>query len=187
VTAPEDEGARLHKRRRTSNYETLPNDLLENSDLSYKARGILCSLLAKPVDWRVRSDAIVRGGKEGREAVKSGVDELIYAGYYRRVKIRLGGVGGRWITEVHISDTPVPEWIEERRRNPTGTPVEERPDRRASASPSDGNPSVGNPAAGLPDAVEVGLGRDLPQLGSPGRRAARLGERQGLASDAPGA
>jgi hypothetical protein len=157
MTSPADEGSRLRKRRPRSGYEAIPNALLEDERLSYKARGILCSLLAKPDGWKVRAEAVERGGKEGREAIRSGIQELIAHGYYRRVRYSVRTERGpRWFTDVEISVEPVAEWAAEAARLKGAQAVEDRPDRRrvqGDGFPSVGDPAVGEPTVGDPAAV----------------------------------
>lgn len=135
-------------RRHASGWTGIPNAALEDDSLSFKARGILAWLLAKPDGWTIRAEAIERAGKEGREAVRSGMRELIAAGYVRRIRVRVGGPGGQWITETQVSELPVPAWTEEQNaapnRIPTVTPDTSRPT---------GSRHPGTPQVGFPDAV----------------------------------
>lgn len=132
-------------RKRPSGHKALPNALLEDASLSYKARGMLSSLLCKPDGWKVRAEAMERAGTEGREAIRSGMRELTAHGYLRRR--RMHHPDGTWWTEVEVSDAPVPEWITEAAQ--VAKAAKRRPAKTA-ARPSDGNPSVGNPAVGCP-------------------------------------
>jgi len=90
--------------RPSTNYSVVANEIIENEDLSYKARGLLISLLAKPDDWKVSFNHLVNAGKEGREAVRSAIVELEEAGYMVRVKTRDNN--GKFSTDTYVFDTP---------------------------------------------------------------------------------
>jgi len=45
-------------------------------------------ILSKPENWIVYEIDIVRHGKDGRDAIRSGIHELIAAGYITRKRIR---------------------------------------------------------------------------------------------------
>jgi hypothetical protein len=90
--------------RPSTNYSVVANEIIENDALSYKARGLLISLLAKPDDWKVSFNHLVNAGKEGREAIRSAIAELEEAGYMVRVKTR--DRNGKFSTDTYVYDTP---------------------------------------------------------------------------------
>lgn len=94
----------LRVERRTR-FTTVHRDMANDANLSFRARGVLLWLLDKPDGWQVNSEAIERHGKEGREAIRSALNELESAGYLerRRSHDRLG----RWTTEAVIHELPV--------------------------------------------------------------------------------
>jgi hypothetical protein len=61
---------------------------LEDSRLSYKAKGILAYLLGKPDDWTVRVKDITKRSTDGEHAVRSGLRELEKAGYLEKKQRR---------------------------------------------------------------------------------------------------
>lgn len=61
---------------------------IRNSDLSFKARGILCYLLEKPNNWRVYQSEVVKNTTEGKDSVASGIKELEEHGYIVKARIR---------------------------------------------------------------------------------------------------
>jgi ribulose bisphosphate carboxylase small subunit len=85
-------------------YTVVANEAIEDSRLSFKARGILLWLLSKPDGWEVRSDAIAAAGGEGRDAVRSGLTELEKAGYLVRSRER--DEKGQWRTVSVIFERP---------------------------------------------------------------------------------
>lgn len=80
------------------------HDTARDGRLSYRARGILVRLLTNSDGYRMTSDDLARGGREGRAAVLSALRELRAAGYV--VVRKLQSVDGRWRTETHVFDTP---------------------------------------------------------------------------------
>lgn len=92
-----------HKR----NYTVIGNDLINNPDLSWKAKGIVIYLLSKPEDWETRLGDIVKHSTDGRDAVLSGLKELKQKGYLEKVRITDPATGRviRWETIVHEAPT----------------------------------------------------------------------------------
>ncbi|WP_116211662.1 hypothetical protein [Streptomyces olivoreticuli] len=140
------------RRQLSSGFAVLPTATLEDSRLSFRARGILAFLIAKPDDWEARTDAIARAGKEGRDAVRKAVQELKVTGYYRVVDDRRGDGTLRCYTEVF--DT-AQEWVaEEYREKETrrlarkaARQIEEEKENEVT---EDGISGVGEPGVGEP-------------------------------------
>lgn len=61
---------------------------LEDTRLSFKAKGILAYLLGKPDDWCVRITDLIKRSTDGEHAIRSGLQELEEAGYIRRSQDR---------------------------------------------------------------------------------------------------
>jgi predicted transcriptional regulator len=85
-------------------FTVLPNRALRDPYLSYRARGVLAYVLSMPDNWRTSADTLARQGLEGRDAIRASINELIRAGYARRVKAQ--DDRGRYTTELHFYDTP---------------------------------------------------------------------------------
>ncbi len=63
-------------------YTQISNQIINDPRLSYKAKGILIYVLSKPPNWVVRvTDLINRSPKEGLTSIRSGISELLLAGY----------------------------------------------------------------------------------------------------------
>ena len=108
-------------------YTSIDRGLINDSRLSFRARGVLAWLLDKPDDWHCDSTAISRAGMEGRDAVRAALRELERCGYL--VRKRLRAEGGRMVTESVIYERPVDN-----------------------SSTEDGFPGVGSPGVGFPGA-----------------------------------
>ena len=63
------------------NFSIISNKHLNDFNLSFKAKGILTYLLSKPDDWTLYVTQLIKSSREGREAVYSGINELVQAGY----------------------------------------------------------------------------------------------------------
>ncbi len=68
-------------RRRTGEFTTVPNEIANDSALSFEARGLLIYLLAKPDNWQVLIKDIQREGQIGRDKAYKLLRELKDRGY----------------------------------------------------------------------------------------------------------
>ncbi|MGW0731701.1 hypothetical protein [Streptomyces sp. NPDC002851] len=146
------------RRHLSTGYTVLPTATLEDARLSFRARGILAYLLAKPDSWKVRAETIANAGKEGVEAVRTALRELKDAGYYRVVTERLVDGTLHRITEVYDQ---AQEWAADEYRRHEEQRVKRRSKRAAKkataaktedkgAATETGFPGVGSPGGGSP-------------------------------------
>lgn len=77
----------VHRKTRLNDFTILPNRLLKDKRLSFKARGILAMMLAMPEDWQTYASWIEDQGTEGREALQSAFKELEKYGYLSRQRV----------------------------------------------------------------------------------------------------
>ncbi|MBT2503001.1 hypothetical protein [Curtobacterium sp. ISL-83] len=75
-------------------YVQIPNDWVRDERLSRRAKGMLVELMSHRVGWHITIAALQRTGPEGRDAIRTVVNELSAFGYLRRVQSR--GDGGRF-------------------------------------------------------------------------------------------
>lgn len=87
-----------------SRYTVISNAAINDARLSFRARGVLVWLLAKPDDWTTSAEALASQATEGRDAVRSAMRELGNAGYIVRDKHR--GPGGTWVSCLTIYEEP---------------------------------------------------------------------------------
>lgn len=76
------------RRKLTANYTAIPNEILNNQNLSIEARWMLCYLLTKPDNWVVRVTDIQAAGGLGRNKTYEHLKELCEAGYVVKQEIR---------------------------------------------------------------------------------------------------
>lgn len=67
-----------------ANYTTVPNEVLEDVNLSWKAKGIFCLLASKPDNWNFYMEQIAGHSADKLSSLKSGVKELEEQGYLSR-------------------------------------------------------------------------------------------------------
>ncbi|MFE2149034.1 hypothetical protein ACFXAO_03230 [Streptomyces lavendulae] len=146
------------RRHLSSGYTVLPTATLEDARLSFRARGILAYLLAKPDTWKVAADRIAKAGKEGVEAVRTALRELKDAGYYRVVTERMTDGTLRRITEVYDQ---AQDWAAEEFRKLEEKRLARRRKKEQAAAPDRGEGEA-------PDVTEPGFsGFGSPVSGSP--------------------
>lgn len=96
--------------QKSSNYSMIHNGVLNDKELSFRARGIAAFLLSKPDGWRINSAEIQNFGPEGRKAVLSALRELKDRGYLHHRKYQEKDTG-YWKTETMLMETPgTPNW-----------------------------------------------------------------------------
>lgn len=82
-------------------FARIPQAILNDPDLSWKAKGVLCYLLGKPSNWKVNVADLVKRSTDKEMAIRSALKELQRFGYAKLEKVR--GIGGailRWVWNV---------------------------------------------------------------------------------------
>jgi hypothetical protein len=78
----------IKRLKKISNYTMVQNTICNDTNLSWKAKGIMLVLLSKPDDWIIKIDNITKHATDGEKATRSGFKELMQAGYLTREQIR---------------------------------------------------------------------------------------------------
>lgn len=73
----------LRKEKREQ-FTVIDNAIFKDYELSYKAKGLLCQMLSLPDNWEFSIDGLATLSSDGISAVRSALDELKKAGYFRR-------------------------------------------------------------------------------------------------------
>lgn len=90
--------------RPDSHFTILSNEVLRDQRLSFRARGLLASILSRPDNWSTNADNLARESKEGRTSILTALKELEVNGYLVRSKFQ--NDLGHWVTESVVFDYP---------------------------------------------------------------------------------
>lgn len=116
------------------NFTIISNAIVRDQKLTYRARGILAYLLSQPDHWRTNADRMQYPSTEGRDAIRSALNELEKAGYVVFVKRQTAK--GTWLSEWLVYDEPVHNrtvddlWTTEE-KEPQPSPEKPTPDNQA--------------------------------------------------------
>lgn len=79
--------------------------VLDDPNISFKAKGIIAYLIGKPPTWKLRVSDLMNHGRDGRDGIRSALNELRAAGYASYEQPTIKGVfdSGVW----KISDSPI--------------------------------------------------------------------------------
>lgn len=96
------------RQRHARNFTTLPNELLQDQQLSCRDRGLLVWMLSKPPDWKFTHAAILQElPADGKTAILNCVKRLQKIGYLEISRSKKAGQFDKSIWTV--SDTPHPQ------------------------------------------------------------------------------
>jgi hypothetical protein len=76
----------MSKLRINSSFGVIPNELLNNKTISFKAKGLYAFLQSKPDNWSFSVNGIASQTLEGKDAITGALHELEKAGYLERIK-----------------------------------------------------------------------------------------------------
>jgi len=100
----------MAKLRIPNNYGVAPNELLNNKEISLKAKGLFTYIQSKPDGWDFSSEKIALQNKDGRDGIRNALKELEETGLLTRTRTRSGE--GHWEIEytlhTHHDGKPVP-------------------------------------------------------------------------------
>jgi hypothetical protein len=86
-------------------YESIARHVLQDERLSYRARGVLASIMSRPDGWRTSAEQLAKQGKEGREAIRAALKELETVGYLGRARVQ-DAETGLWGWVWMVGDDP---------------------------------------------------------------------------------
>jgi hypothetical protein len=97
-------GDTVRRARRTRPSTDVPSDVIRDASISIRALGLLVVFLDLPEDVPIATDQFAgQGNREGRDALRKAMSELITAQYATRRKWQ--DDRGRWHTETVVYDT----------------------------------------------------------------------------------
>lgn len=90
-------------------FTQVPNGLLYNPTISFKAKGLWAYMNAKPDGWNFSADRIATETKEERKSILAGLKELSENGYITAKKLGSGRIEYTLHYEVAITSKPESE------------------------------------------------------------------------------
>jgi len=126
----------IYRINKTDNFVILNRHLLEDSRLSYEARGLLSCMLAKPNDWVFYISFFIKNSPAGRDKVRRIFNELIKFGYI--VKSENRSEKGHFSSPQYIvHESPI--------SSVSSKEILPKPENPSAVNPSTGKPSPLNP------------------------------------------
>lgn len=102
-----------------NSFTAIPNAMLHNKELSWKARGLLCYLLSLSPEWTIYKKDLKNRAPDGYDSMISAFNELMNAGYIDESINREGGMFSS--VDYIIYDSPIrekPESVKPESENP---------------------------------------------------------------------
>lgn len=78
------------KKLRQKNFTIVDNTVIEDTELSWKAKGVFLYLWSKSDDWQFYEVEVTKHAKDGRDSLRSALKELEARGYLKRTRNRNG-------------------------------------------------------------------------------------------------
>lgn len=75
-------------RKPSFRFSSIPNGIILDEKLSAKAKGILVYFLCRPDGWKFYASEIVRHFADGKDSIRSGINELCEKGYLKVFRTR---------------------------------------------------------------------------------------------------
>ena len=94
------------KKQYTKGFTTINNDILNDTELSFKAKGLFSYLWSLPDDWVYYETEVAKHSTDGRGSVRSGLKELEEKGYLKRGRER-NEKGQLVNADWKLADTPM--------------------------------------------------------------------------------
>lgn len=93
------------------NFTIISNDWLRDERLTFKARGLLAYIESHSVDWKINVAWLVAHSVEGKEAIRSAINELELHGYLKREQENQAGRFGEvtFTTQEPLAENPLAE------------------------------------------------------------------------------
>lgn len=74
--------------KKEQNYTVISNNIFRDTRLSFKAKGLLTTMLSCPPDWNYTIEGLSRIAKDGKASIRSALLELEECGYLERRQLR---------------------------------------------------------------------------------------------------
>lgn len=139
--------------RPSDEFAMIANEILQDSRLSFRARGLAASVLSRAPGWSTDARTLAKHAKEGRDAILSALRELEEAGYSFLHTYRVEG--GKFTRDRYLFDRRIDAEVfartmaQDPRLGPATTEVRPSPGNPSSV-PSPENPAPADPAPAGP-------------------------------------
>lgn len=90
------------------NYTTIDNGIFKDTRISFKAKGLLTTMLSLPPTWNYTIEGLATLSKDGRDSIKTALKELENFGYLERKQIRNEN-GSFFDLEYFVYEKPQPK------------------------------------------------------------------------------
>jgi hypothetical protein len=90
-------------KKHKTGFVQVSNSLLNDEELSFKAKGIYSFLASKPDGWNFEAQRIANQSKDGRRSVLSGIKELEDIGYLNRKRLGNGRIEYELLANINLS------------------------------------------------------------------------------------
>ena len=101
----ENKGGKIIRLKTKSNFTQIPNAVLQNKDLSWKAKGLLGCILSMHDNWVVYKTTLHQFSSDGRDSTITAFNELIKCDYIKQINQRSSN--GRF-ADVYYYVSPIP-------------------------------------------------------------------------------
>ena len=162
------DGIQIERSRHAQQFVIVGNAEARDGRLSFRARGLHHYLLSLPSGWRTTTTQLAEDNPEGRDAIRTALNELVKLRYVTREKRQ--DARGRWSTVMTVHDKPQPETDFQASVPPARTSAE------------DGFPVVGDPGVGKPGAIQKTEPKTVNENGQDQKMASRRGRASGAAA-----
>lgn len=96
----------IFRKHKETNYTTIDNGILKNSRLTLKSKGLLCTMLGLPDNWKFTEEGLTALSNDSRSGIRTAIHELEEAGYLIRTRTR--NEKGQMIdTQYDVYETPM--------------------------------------------------------------------------------
>jgi len=148
------------KVKRVKNFTTLQNDMIQDSRLSLKTKGLMVVMLSRPDDWEFSVAGLAVFCGCGRDAIRASLKELELAGYLTRQQLHdeNGAFGGNLYIIREVSTIPDKE----------APPL---PGNQSTVTPPTRKPSAGDPLTENPTELNTDLTKEPPKAPQRGRHS----------------
>ena len=136
----------------TKNYVKIPNDLVDDPTISWKAKGLFCHMASKPDTWNFTVRSLATKFPDGKSAIFAALNELKERGWITFNR-RANGQG-KYKLETSLepeSDNQYEAMPESDNRTETDQPQSDN--RTKQGEPNSDNPYMGNRIVGKSDGI----------------------------------